>query len=135
VLGDDWFSLRYGHDVAGGYTPEMAARFDSFSFDYTAALDYLDAEMTNIDRDMAMARDLVGDMPIWAFLKAAAEESQLFPAATDVIAHSQRMIDNGAQVVCYYVYRACPGNYAEKQCLGNHPAAFRALSQWIQSRQ
>jgi hypothetical protein len=131
ILGDDWYSLRFGRDVAGGFTPEMAARFDSFSFDYTQGVHYLDAGMTNIDRDVAMARDLAGDRKLTVFLKAASAADQPFPAMPEVIAQSRRCLADGVAGIDYYIYRAWPENYAFKNCLANHPAAFGELSAFV----
>ena len=134
VLGDDWYSLRYGRDVAGGFTPDLATRFDAFSFDYTHGVDFLDAGMTNIDRDVAMARDLVaGQRPVTVFLKAASVADRPFPQMRDVIAQSQRCLAAGAAGIDYYIYRAWPQNYAFKNCLANHPAAFAELSAYVRS--
>ena len=131
VLGDDWYSLRFGRDVAGGFTPRMVSLFDSFSFDYTAGLDYLDTRMTNIDRDMTMAKDLSGDKPLFVFLKTASKPGRPFPGAKTVIAQTRRVLRNQADRIYYYVYRAAPGNYAEENCLANRPDVFRRLSAFI----
>ncbi len=131
VLGDDWFSVRMGRDVTGGFTPAMAEKFDAFSFDYTGAIDYLDAGMTNIDRDLAMARDLAGTRKLTVFLKAAAQADEPFPAMSAVIAQSQRCLDNGIAGIDYYVFRAAPDNYAFHNCLGNQPGALRELSAFV----
>lgn len=127
ILGDDLYSLRNGRDLVGGFSPEMARRFDAFSFDYTRGVDFLDPAMTNIDRDIAMARDLCGAKKLTVFLKAASADAQPFPNMRDVIAQSERCLAAGASGIDYYVYRAWPKNYAFKNCLANHPEAFKEL--------
>jgi len=131
VLGDDWYSLRFGRDVAGGFTPRMVSLFDSFSFDYTAGLDYLDRQMTNIDRDIAMARDLAGNKGLSVFLRTASKPGRPFPTAKTIITQTRRVLCSRVNRVYYYVYRAAPGNYAEKNCLANHPAIFKKLSDFV----
>jgi hypothetical protein len=132
ILGDDLYSLRNGRDIVGGFSPEMIAKFDAFSFDYTRGVESLDPAMTNIDRDVAMARDLAGvDKKLTMFLKAASSEAQPFPEMRDVIAQSERCLAAGASGVDYYVYRAWPKNYAFKNCLANQPQAFKELAGFV----
>lgn len=131
VLGDDWYSLRFGRDVAGGFTPKIVGLFDSFSFDYTAGLDYLDGKMTNIDRDIAMVRDLAGRKKIYMFLKTASKHDKPFPKAEEIIAQTKRAIQNNVDEVYYYVYRTVPGNYAEKNCLSRYPKVLDKLSKFM----
>jgi hypothetical protein len=133
ILGDDWYSLRFGRDVAGGYTPAMVARFDSFSFDYTAGIGYLDPAMTNIDRDVAMAHDLAGAKDVSVFLKAGAPTGQPLPSVRDIVAQSERVLANGVTTLDYYIYRACPGNYAERNGLADNPEFLRELAAWVRS--
>ena len=131
ILGDDWFSLRSGRNIVGGFTPELAAKFDAFSFDYTRGVDFLDPAMTNIDRDIVMARDLVGPKKLTVFLKAASAADQPFPNMRDVIAQSERCIKARVVGIDYYIYRASPDNYAFKNCLANHPQAFNELASFV----
>ena len=131
ILGGHWYSLRFGRNITGGFTPEMAAKFDAFSFDYTRGVDYLDPAMTNIDRDVAMARDLAGPKKLTVFLKAASSAEQPFPNMRDVIAQSQRCLKAGVAGIDYYIYRAWPKNYAFKNCLANHPQAFKELASFV----
>jgi len=131
ILGDDWYSVRYGRDVAGGFTPKMARMFDSFSFDYTHAVHFLDTQMTNINRDIEMTRDLVGEMFTTMFLKAASAEDEPVPDMKQVIKQSELALKAGIDGLDYYIYRANPSNYAFKNCLANHPNAFRELSAFV----
>jgi hypothetical protein len=132
ILGDDQYSLRFDNDSTGGFTPEMVRKFDSFSFDYTAGCARrLDAGMGNIDRDIAMARDLSGERPLTVFLPAATESDKPFPTARTLIAWSERCLQNRVQGLDYYIYRAWPENYAFKNCLANHPRVFRELAAFV----
>lgn len=130
ILGDDWYSLRFGRNTCGGFTPEMVAKFDALSFDYTRGVDFLDAAVANIDRDVAMVRDLAGEKKLTVFLKAASAADQPFPKMRDVIAQSERCLKAGAGID-YYIYRAAPENYAHKNCLANHPQAFKELASFV----
>ncbi len=133
ILGDDWYSLRFGQDVTGGFTPAMVRKFDSFSFDYTAGALFLDRKMSNLDRDVLMARDLAERAPVTVFLRAAAAEKEPFPTARSLIEQSRRCFKAGAAGIDLYIYRAWEGNYAYRQCLANHLRVFREFSAFVRS--
>jgi len=133
ILGDDQYSLRFDNDSTGGFTPEMVRKFDSFSFDYTAGCARRLFAVSNIDRDIAMAGDLAGGLPLTVFLPAAAMPDQPFPAARDIIAWSERCLENGVQGIDYYIYRAWPENYAFRNCLANHPRVFKELADFVRA--
>jgi hypothetical protein len=128
ILGDDWYSVRYGHDVAGGFTPEFVRRFDAFSYDYTHGVHYLDPGMTNLDRDWAAVRELAGGRKATIFLKAAAKTGEPFPDAKWTLAHSERCLRNGVDGIDYYIYRAWKGNYAYRNGLADNPKVFREIA-------